>query len=905
MACACEWECHLGRIIFLVSLCLTLDGCLDTNPSDPRVFTQDVDSTVITGGDGPDCPSALPSNDTDVERCLHTFVYRQLSTTRPDQIRLSGDLECPMPWAAAIPFVGPNEVGEWHLDLRIKPGIYRYKFVVDGQWIEDRENPAAEDDGQGGLNSLLTHACPAMPDCVFNSDCDQEARPICRSYECMACQCDNSEACNTATGECDPRPCQWNEECTEGQICADGLCRLCLEDTECGDGSICDVGRCQDAECDSWVDCEVGRDACRAHRCVESACTDQLFVLDAELGQYERVLLAGDFTDWLDGALPLVRLNDGRWGIQIPLNNGIFAYKFVTYGTADAQPEWITDPMASELVSDGVGGQNSIRRVQCESSDSMYGRCGDPAVSDWRDDVMYFVMTDRFFDSDGRSEPVVGATGGNAITGPSGQYEGGDLNGLSQKLSYLDGLGVSSLWISAPYKNRGIPGAAIDPATDPNLYSGYHGYWPSPANIDYSDPLTPQPIPSVEPRIGTSTDLHGVVDEAHQLGMKVLFDYVMNHVDVESPLYGAHPEWFVRGDGRDGRPADGFALCGPLNLWNDPYWGTRCAFTDYLPPFDFEQQAAREWSVADAVWWAREYDLDGFRLDAIKHVPDQWLLDLRVALNATFDAPTNGRFYLVGETFAYDDIGLLAHYIDPQVKLDGQFDFPLKARLCEGIFHGRMNELQQWMDEINRDAYPADAIMTTWVGNHDIPRAIHFASGEIADCREGSRPGHGWRHSPAQPSEVDAYERLGVAFGVLMTSPGIPLIYYGDEIGLAGGGDPDNRRMMPWDDDSLNSGQLHLRERLRSLISTRRTYRALSRGRRTTVSSDADHWSYRMACENEHHADLMVVVNRSDTPYLASSLPVGTYLDVENNEALISTNVEIAPRSIRILQKQE
>ena len=236
-------------------------------------------------------------------------------------------------------------------------------------------------------------------------------------------------------------------------------------------------------------------------------------------------------------------------------------HKFVLFTAGSDEPNWIEDPNAEESVSDGVGGRNSVRVVDCSETNARFGRCGDPSVADWRDEIMYFVMVDRFYDSDGQAQRVPGATGGDARTGASGQFEGGDLIGVAEKLDYLQDLGVTSLWLSAPYKSRDTAGAAIDPNTDPNLYSGYHGYWPSPADIDYTD-FNPSPIPQVEPRIGTSADLHNLVDSAHASDMKVLFDYVMNHVDVESPLYRAHPDWFARGDGRDGRPADGFALCG-------------------------------------------------------------------------------------------------------------------------------------------------------------------------------------------------------------------------------------------------------------------------------------------------------------------------------------------------------
>ena len=90
----------------------------------------------------------------------------------------------------------------------------------------------------------------------------------------------------------------------------------------------------------------------------------------------------------------------------------------------------------------------------------------------------------------------------------------------------------------------------------------------------------------------------------------------------------------------------------------------------------------------------------------------------------------------------------------------------------------------------------------------------HYASGEIQNCTEGSNLWNGWSWRPPQPENA-AYERLGLAFGVMFTTEGIPLIYYGDEVGLAGGGDPDNRRLMPWNDEQLLPGQLALRTHLK------------------------------------------------------------------------------------------
>lgn len=602
---------------------------------------------------------------------------------------------------------------------------------------------------------------------------------------------------------------------------------------------------------------------------------------------------AGAPAEWArnptEGAFEMIDDGTGTWELTTLVEPfGRHEYKLIIDGT-----DWIPDPNADEFVDDGFGGSNSVLNV-CTTG------CGELPAFEWRDAIMYFAMVDRFSDADGLSDPVAGASGGDARVGPSGQYAGGDLRGATARLDYLASLGVTAVWLSAPYENRDLAGAAIDPASDSHTYSAYHGYWPSPANVDYTDPFTPSPRPLVESRIGGEADLRNFVDTAHTTTgadgqpLRVLFDYVMNHVDIDSGLYGAHPDWFARRDGR-------IPLCGPEGLWDDPYWGVRCAFTDYLPAFDFDNAAARAWSVDDAMWWAREFDLDGYRLDAIKHVPLSWLEDLRARLNSEVTSPAGGRFYLVGETFAYDDRDLLRRYVDPTTMLDGQFDFPMKARLCEAVFRpeGDLSAFASWMDG-NDTFYGPSAIMTTWIGNHDIPRAIHFASGEIANCREGSNPGNGWDWRPAQPTDAAPYERLGVSFAIMMTNPGIPLIYYGDEIGLAGGGDPDNRRMMPWNDADLNAHQIALRDRVRALANLRANTRALTRGRRRTLSADRDTWVYTMGGCGSSAPDVTVAINRSDAER-SLSIPAGSYTDLLSGAGVSGGSVAVPARSYLIL----
>lgn len=597
-----------------------------------------------------------------------------------------------------------------------------------------------------------------------------------------------------------------------------------------------------------------------------------------------------------DGAIELVNDGTGTWSVTTLIEPiGRHLYKFIVDGSST----WIPDPGNPVTEPDGVGGFNSVIDV-CSAS------CGELDAFDWRDTVMYFAMVDRFRDSDGVTMPVPGASDGDARTGPSGQYEGGDLAGVTEELPYLSDLGVTAIWLSAPYEGRNTGGPAIDSGADPHVYSAYHGYWPSPANISYADPENPTPRPLVESRIGNDAALHALVDGAHGTtganghGMRVLFDYVMKHVDEEGGLYTAHPDWFLS-------PRSSGRTCANGNVWDDDYWGTRCSFTDYLPSFDFYQPAPRDWSVNDAVWWTTEYGIDGLRLDAIKHVPLEWLTELRERVEARTD-PEGGRFYMVGETFTYDDYGLLGRFVDPTTMLDGQFDFPFKARVCEALFTpgGRMDTFAGWMME-NDTRYGAGALMSTWIGNHDIPRAIHFASRQIGDCRAGSFPGNGWDAGTfPQPTDAAPYERLSLAFAIMMTNPGVPLIYYGDEVGLAGGGDPDNRRMMPWEDEgaTLIAPQIALRSAVRALSRIRGENPVLGRGRRLSLSADQDTWVYRMTgCPAADGAsgDVTVAINRADSARTVS-IPAGSYDDLISGTEASGGSTSLPARSFRVLR---
>jgi glycosidase len=545
--------------------------------------------------------------------------------------------------------------------------------------------------------------------------------------------------------------------------------------------------------------------------------------------------LHGNFAPdgWSQG-VGMTRVGD-HFAASLELPHGrTVQYKFVVDGA------WLADPQGAR-VGDGQGGENSALVVDCG--------CGGPIATsfDWHDAVMYMVLVDRFLDGDHANDsPLLGVE-------PAANFAGGDLAGLKQKIDagYFDALGVNVLWISAPIDNADGTGAG----DDGHLYTSYHGYWP-------------RDLTQVESRVGDLAALIALTDAAHRRGMRVVMDYVMNHVHIESPLFAQHPEWFwpLSKDGHQ-------CVCGDGCSWDAPE-GLRCWFRSYLPDFDFQNADARRYSVGNAIEWIQRAGLDGLRLDAVKHIETSWITDLRarIAHEVEFGGK---RFYLVGETYTGDK-GLIRQYVDPATMLDGQFDFPLRAEVARVLLgrHGAMSDLEGFL-AANDGFYGAGAVMSTFLGNHDLPRAIHLAEDAPLFSEWDSGKARSWTNLPTQPTARAPYERLALGFALLMTLPGVPLVYYGDEIGLAGGGDPDNRRLMPWSGTSAD--QDWLRTRLGKLAHVRAAHPALRRGTRAGEGASNDVLVYRMSDGGE---TLHVALNRSDAAAAVPGLPAGDYRDL-------------------------
>ncbi len=559
-------------------------------------------------------------------------------------------------------------------------------------------------------------------------------------------------------------------------------------------------------------------------------------------GAASSVVVRGDFAadGWTVG-VPMTQVG-GAWEATVPVaDEQIIVYKFVVDGN------WVPDPANQRRSPDGYGGSNTVVRVDCD-------QCPRRPPLDWRDAVLYFVMIDRFANGNPGNDMPIGS-----LEWPA-EYQGGDFIGLRQKIEsgYFDGLGVNALWLTSPVDNADFRGRG----TDGHDYSGYHGYWP-------------RDLTRVENRLGTEVELKAVIDAAHARGIAVILDYVMNHVSSDSPVYTQHPGWFWPND--NGRGGD--CICGGGCSWDDGWDRKKCWFTSYLPDFDFRNDDARRYSVDNAIMWAKRLGADGYRLDAVKHIEDGWLTDLRARLDGELE--WDQLFYLVGETYT-GDRELIKYYVDPDRMLDGQFDFPLRAELLSKILRraGSMGDLAGFLAS-NDGFYGAGSVMSTFIGNHDVPRSVHLAEDHplFGDWDDGK--GRAWNNTPGLPGSATAFERLAVAYTFLFTSPGVPLIYYGDEIGLPGGGDPDNRRFMQW--DGYSAHQTFLRDRIARLSAIRHQHAALRRGSRTMLGTTHDTMVYQMSAQGQN---LYVALNRADSALPAQGLPGGNYEDLVTGQQL-------------------
>ena len=454
----------------------------------------------------------------------------------------------------------------------------------------------------------------------------------------------------------------------------------------------------------------------------------------------------------------------------------------------------------------------------------------------WDDALIYMLMTDRFVNADGSNDPDTT----NAAQGA--EWMGGDFAGVTQMIQsgYFTNLGVNALWLTPFNSAANGTGQASDGQHE---VSAYHGYWP----------VAPREVDS---RLGTESELHTLVQAAHDAGIRILGDFVINHVHEDHPYYTENPEWFNDG-----------CLCGTDNCdWTEHRLD--CMFRPYMPDVNWRVRNASEQFIEDIVWWFETFDLDGGRIDAVKHVEDLAITNLAVRINERFETAGTD-YYLKGETAMgwaghnladnANEYGTINRYIGENA-LDGQADFVLYHAVVDNVFtSGNMDyqHLDYWTLQ-SQEQYADNSIMVPFVGSHDVPRFSSRAdTGTTQAWNQWVEDG-----LPGQPGVSGPYDAALQAFTWLLTTPGAAMIYQGDEYGEFGGADPDNRHMLRLG-DTQNNREKQLLENISSIGLIRHDSDALRRGSYQSLHSGVDTIAWSMTSESEQ---AIIAMNRGVTP---------------------------------------
>ncbi|MEU9255248.1 pullulanase-type alpha-1,6-glucosidase [Streptomyces sp. NPDC048270] len=451
-----------------------------------------------------------------------------------------------------------------------------------------------------------------------------------------------------------------------------------------------------------------------------------------------------------------------------------------------------------------------------------------PARHDLTREQFYFVLPDRFANGDPRNDRG-GLTGSRLETGldptDKGFYQGGDLKGLTDRLDYIKGLGTTAIWMAPIFKNQPVQGKGDD------VSAGYHGYWIT----DFTQ---------VDPHFGTNADLERLIDKAHGKGMKVFFDVITNHtadvVDYREASYsylskGAFPYLtkdgvpFDDSDYADGKgkfpktgtgsfPRTPFVPDAKKNAkvpaWlNDPqmyhnrgdstFAGESSEQGDFFGLDDLWTERPEVVGGMEKIYqkWVEEFDIDGFRIDTVKHVNLDFWSQWATALDAYAAKRGRDDFFMFGEVYSADT-AVTSPYVT-RGRLDSTLDFPLQDAIrsyaAQGAEAGRLatvlgDDYRYTTDKAN--AYE----QVTFLGNHDMGRFGSFLKQD--------RPGAG---------EQELLDRYRLANELMFFSRGNPVVYSGDEQGFTGaGGDKDARQPLfgsqvadYLDDDQLGTARTH------------------------------------------------------------------------------------------------
>lgn len=627
------------------------------------------------------------------------------------------------------------------------------------------------------------------------------------------------------------------------------------------------------------------------------------FHFDDPEKKHQQVQILGDINAW-NAANTIVEYKDGAWTSSMYLTPGTYGYQLIIDGNQGL------DPQNPEKMDNGIGGFNSPLIIQGpaasdlpqlyttgtgseliiasegnstgifvfwensliyqskdsgnrwnitipEMADKMqrssvrayaYNEKGigsdlfiplqngkpitDAAIltrDDHHSQIMYFLMVDRFFNGDTANDKPTD----DPQIHPRANFHGGDIQGIIQKLKsgYFDSLGMNTIWLSPIPRNPDGAYGWWDKGGVKSKFSSYHGYWPT-------------GLAAVDPRFGNLAELKTLITLAHDRGINVILDFVAHHVHEEHILYQEKKDsgWFT----------DLHLPDGTLNTerWDDHRLTTW--FDVFLPTFRFDRDDVCDMLSDTAMFWLYETGIDGFRHDATKHIDLKFWRALTKKVKA-YKRKSGRPVYQVGETYGTPE--LIASYIQSGM-LDAQFDFNLYDAFLQSVcipdkgFKDVRSRLEQ-----SFAYYGVNHLMGNMSGNQDKTRLMALATGDVSMHEDGKLAG--WTRA-VDKTTAAGYKKLELMHVLNLSVPGVPCIYYGDEIGLTGGNDPDNRRMMRF--DSLQKEAEILRHNVGNLSKLRRSNMALMYGNMRFLDTPASVLGFtRKYFDNE----VLVLVNSS------------------------------------------
>jgi len=453
------------------------------------------------------------------------------------------------------------------------------------------------------------------------------------------------------------------------------------------------------------------------------------------------------------------------------------------------------------------------------------------------DDVLYLIMPDRFANGDPTNDEPAEFPKSHDRAKPR-SWHGGDLRGIRDHIPYFTDLGVNGLWLTPVVKN----GSEQD----------YHGY----GAVD---------LYAVDPHLGGLADYQDLASELHHQRMKLFFDAVPNHVGPQHPWVAKPPlpDWF-HGTAQNhldssaslkssfyGKPSSTRTTNDPFEALADPHAtaATRRNLTDgwffnILPDLNTENPVVTKYVLQNSIWWVESAGLDGLRVDTFPYVSRTFWAQWHTGLRRIYpNLSTIGEVFHPDPTVTSFFAGGKKEWDHIDTGLSTVFDYPMFFAIRDVLLYSApagniTNVLRQ--DRL----YPHPDWLVPFFANHDVPRMA-------------SEPGS----SP---------EKLLCAFALVLTLRGIPQVYYGDELGMPGGGDPDNRRDFPggWPGDpqtaftatGRTSGQQQIFSSVRNLLQLRRKHAALRSGNLSHIFSDADSYLFLRQTDDER---LLVVFNNA------------------------------------------